>query len=273
MSDRYTMPPRIAITGAGSGLGRALALRYARAGWRVAVTDIQAERARRVAKETETAGAAASFDQSLDVRAEADFEALIARLQQDWGGLDVFINNAGVAAAGTAAETPEKDWQWITEINLLGVARGCRIALPALRESGGHVVNIASFAAIANAPGMVAYNVTKAGVLALSETLRAEEIDHGVGVSVACPAFFTTNLLESFRSPRPGREAVVEKLMAQSGVSAEDVAEQVFDAVADKRFLVLTHRDTRWQYRLKRLQPEWFFRAMCRFTRSLRAAP
>lgn len=271
MSDQYPTPPRIAITGAGSGLGRALVLCYASAGWRVAATDIQPERARCVAAEAEAAGAAASFDQALDIRVEADFEALIARLRQQWGGLDIFINNAGVAAAGTVAETPEKDWDWITEINLLGVARGCRIALPVLRESGGHLVNIASFAAIANAPGMVAYNVTKAGVLALSETLRAEEIDNGVGVSVACPAFFATNLLESFRSPRPGREAVVEKLMARSGVSAEDVADQIFEAVADNRFLVLTHRDTRWQYRLKRLQPEWFFRAICRFTRSLRA--
>ncbi|MGB7755110.1 MAG: SDR family oxidoreductase [Salinisphaera sp.] len=268
MSDHNTRHGRIAITGAGSGLGRALALRYARAGWRVAVTDIQTGRARRVAGEVNEAGGEA-MAQTLDTRRESDFEQLIARLEAEWGGVDVFVNNAGVASSGTVADTPQADWDWIVDINLMGVVRGCRAAIPPLRASGGHIVNTASFAAIANAPGMASYNVAKAGVLSLSETLRAEERRNGVNVTVACPAFFATNLMESFRSTIPGREALVEKLMARSGVTAEDVADQIFEAVAKRRFLVLTHRDTRWQYRLKRLQPQLFFRAVEKTARSM----
>ncbi|KEZ77743.1 SDR family oxidoreductase [Salinisphaera hydrothermalis] len=268
MSAHHNQSKRIAITGAGSGLGRALALRYARDGWRVAVTDIQTGRARRVAGEVNDAGGEA-MAQTLDTRRQSDFDQLIERLDSEWGGVDVFVNNAGVASSGTVADTPQADWDWITNINLMGVVRGCRAALPAIRASRGHIVNTASFAAIANAPGMASYNVTKAGVLSLSETLRAEERHHGVNVTVACPAFFSTNLMESFRSTTPGREVLVEKLMARSGVTADDVAGQIFDAVAAGRFLVLTHRDTRWQYRLKRLQPELFFRAVEKIARSM----
>ena len=268
MSYKLTEHKRIAITGAGSGLGRALALRYARAGWRVAVSDIQTGRARRVADEVNDAGGDA-IAYTLDTRRESDFEQFMERLETEWGGVDVFVNNAGVASSGTVADTPQTDWDWIVDINLMGVVRGCRAALPALRASRGHMVNTASFAAIANAPGMASYNVAKAGVLSLSETLRAEERGNGVGVTVACPAFFATNLMESFRSTTPGRDALVEKLMARSGVTADDVADQIFDAVAKRRFLVLTHRDTRWQYRLKRLQPELFFRAVERIARSM----
>lgn len=268
MSDNKNRAKRIAITGAGSGLGRALALRYARAGWRVAVTDIQTGRARQVAGEVNDAGGEA-IAQTLDTRRDSDFEQLIERLEAEWGGVDVFVNNAGVASSGTVADTPQADWDWIADINLMGVVRGCRAALPAVRAARGHIVNTASFAAIANAPGMASYNVTKAGVLSLSETLRAEERDHGVGVTVACPAFFATNLMESFRSTTPGREALVEKLMVRSGVTADDVADQIFQAVAKRRFLVLTHRDTRWQYRLKRLQPELFFRGVEKVARAM----
>lgn len=268
MSQKNRQPKRIAITGAGSGLGRALALRYGRAGARVAVTDIQAGRARRVAGEVNDAGGEA-MAQTLDTRRDADFEQLLVRLNDEWGGVDIFVNNAGVASSGTVADTPPADWDWLIDINLMGVVRGCRAALPAIRASRGCIVNTASFAAVANAPGMVSYNVAKAGVLSLSETLRAEEYANGVSVTVACPAFFATNLMDSFRSTTPGREALVEKLMARSGVTAEDVADQIYNAVAARRFLVLTHRDTRWQYRLKRLQPELFFRVVERVARTM----
>lgn len=268
MKKQDSQRKRIAITGAGSGLGRALALRYARAGARVAVTDIQTGRARRVAGEVNDAGGEA-MAQTLDTRRDADFEQLLARLNEEWGGVDVFVNNAGVASSGTVADTPQADWDWLVDINLMGVVRGCRAALPAIRAARGHIVNTASFAAIANAPGMASYNVAKAGVLSLSETLRAEEYANGVGVTVACPAFFATNLMDSFRSTTPGREALVEKLMARSGVTAENVADRIHDAVAARRFLVLTHRDTRWQYRLKRLQPDVFFRVVERVARTM----
>ena len=258
---------RIAITGAGSGLGRAIALRYARAGWHVAVTDLQTTRAQSVADEIEQAGGTALV-QTLDTRREADFEQLVSRLQTEWGGVDVFVNNAGVASAGTTAETSLEDWQWLLDINLMGVVRGTRAVIPLLRESRGHLINIASFAAIASAPGMASYNVAKAGVLSLSETVRGEEYRFGVGVTVACPAFFATNLMDNFRGSEPGQKDMVQKLMSRSRVTADTVADDIFEAAAAERFLVISHRESRWQYRLKRLQPEMFFQAVRKATRS-----
>ena len=262
-----TSSKRIAITGAGSGLGRAIALRYARAGWHVAVTDLQTTRAQEVAGEIERAGGVALV-QTLDTRREADFDQLMQRLRDEWGGIDVFVNNAGVASAGTVAETQSEDWEWLLDINLMGVVRGSRAALPLLRESRGRLINIASFAAIANAPGMASYNVAKAGVLSLSETVRGEEHRFGVGVTVACPAFFATNLMDNFRGADPGQKAMVQKLMSRSSVTADTVADDIFEAAAAEHFLVISHRESRWQYRLKRLNPEMFFKAVRKATRS-----
>jgi short-subunit dehydrogenase len=140
-----------------------------------------------------------------------------------------------------------------------------------LSQRSGHVVNVASFAAIASAPGMVAYNVTKAGVLSLSESLRAEVFDEGVDVTVACPSFFQTNLLDSFRSPSLDVRTLVTRLMQRARITADDVAGDIYDAVMDRRFLAITHEDARWQLRLKRVAPELFYRgvrkAMKRLTR------
>ncbi|GAB3672725.1 SDR family oxidoreductase [Salinisphaera aquimarina] len=258
---------RIAITGAGSGLGRELALSFARAGWRVAVTDIQTGRARRVAGEVNDAGGEA-MAQTLDTRESDDFDALARRVSDEWGGLDVFVNNAGVSSAGLVTDTSEADWDWMLDINLMGTVRGSRAMLPMLRESRGHLVNTASFAAIANAPGMAAYNVAKAGVLSLSESLRAEEHAHGVGVTVACPAFFATNLLDSFRGTNDRQKAMVRKLMDRAKITAADVAAEIHDAVLENRFLVIPGRTARWQYRMKRLSPDTFFDAVLKATQS-----
>lgn len=256
---------RIAITGAGSGLGRELALRYARDGWRVTVSDIDLARAESVAAEVRTAGGEA-FGACVDTRSEADLTALCRQLEEHWGGVDVFVNNAGVAGAGTVADTDPDDWRWMIDTNLMGVVNGTRAAMPLLRASQGHLVNIASFAAIASAPGMAAYNVTKAGVVSLSESVRGEELDNGVGVTVACPAFFATNLLESFRGDDKQR-GTVNKLMTRAEVSAADVADDIFRAVAANRFLVISHKTSRRQHWLKRLAPERFFRAVHKATR------
>lgn len=256
---------RIAITGGGSGLGRELALRFARDGWRVAVSDIDDTRARAVAAEIEASGNNA-FGWRADTRVEPDLDALCRELEDRWGGVDVFVNNAGVAGAGTVADSDPDDWRWMIDINLMGVVNGTRAAMPLLRASKGHLVNVASFAAIASAPGMAAYNVTKAGVVSLSESVRGEELDNGVGVTVACPAFFATNLLESFRGDDKQR-GTVNKLMTRAEVSAADVADDIFRAVADNRFLVISHKTSRRQYWFKRLAPERFFRAVHKATR------
>jgi short-subunit dehydrogenase len=134
--------------------------------------------------------------------------------------------------------------------------RGCRTFVPLFKDQhAGHIVNVASLAGIMNLPAMSSYNVTKAGVIALSETLRHELEPYGVHTTVVCPAFVRTNLGARLRSPDPGVAQLMDKLMASSKVTADDVAAQVVDAVADKRFLVLTHRDGRRSARLKRHLP------------------
>ncbi len=270
---------RIAITGAGSGLGRALALAFARRGWRIAVSDRDLAGAEDTLQQVVSAGGS-GFVQALDVTRETDFAQLAQRLQAEWGGVDVLINNAGVATAGTVIDSPLSQWQWVIDINLLGCVRGSHVLAPLLAaQRDGHIVNIASFAGIANPPAMASYNVAKAGVISLSETLRAEMAPFDVGVSVACPAFFKTRLIETSaaqaressggdaaETAAPQMGKIVGKLMDKAQVSAEDVAEDIYAAVMANRFLVITHPDARRQYHLKRLAPEWFFAMVRRST-------
>jgi NAD(P)-dependent dehydrogenase (short-subunit alcohol dehydrogenase family) len=269
MTMRRFVDKRVVITGAGSGLGRALSLRFARERWRVGIADINVGRAEETLAQVRNAGGE-GFVQRCDVQFDQDFEVLADRVKKEWGGLDVLINNAGIATAGTVVTTPPDDWEAIININLLGVVRGCRTFVPMLlSQRSGHVVNIASFAAIASAPGMASYNVVKAGVFSLSESLRAEVFDEGVDVTVACPAFFRTNLLESFRSPDPSVKATVARFMDRASVTADDVANDIFEATLHGRFLVISHPDARWQYRMKRAAPELFYREVRRMMKKM----
>ena len=251
---------RVFVTGAGSGLGRAIALHYAKQGARVACTDRDLPSVNdTLAQVVKAGGGGLAF--ALDVTSEDDFIAAAERLQSEWKGVDVVINNAGVATAGNIDAAPMSDWEWVVNINLFGVVRGCKAFAPMLKaQRSGHVVNIASFAGIANPPGMGSYNASKAGVVAVSETLRHELAEFGVGVTVVCPAFFPTNLMNSARVMESGTVGMVHKFMKKSGVTADDVAAQIARAVSKKEFLVLTHKDTRTQALAKRISPEYFFK-------------
>ena len=268
VTDRPLAGQRILITGAGSGLGRAIALAFARKGWRIGVTDARADAAQRTLAEV-TALGAQGFARALDVRSEDGFAAAVAQCQRELGGLDVLVNNAGVATSGTVAESPLAQWQWVLDINLLGCVRGSRAVIPLFtQQRAGHIVNVASFAGIANPPALASYNVAKAAVISLSETLRFEMAPHGVGVSVACPSFFKTALIETSRAAAPAggdaggaqMEAITARLMETARVTADDVAADVCDAVLRNRFLVITHPDAKQRYHLKRLAPELYFR-------------
>lgn len=260
------MTQRVLITGAGSGLGRALALRFAADGARIACTDRDpVTAAETLALITREGGQGLSF--ALDVTDEQSFIAAAERVQAEWGGVDVVVNNAGVAVSGAIEATPIRDWEWVFNINVLGVVRGCKTFAPLFKgQKSGHFVNIASFAGIANPPAMGAYNVAKAGVVSLSETLRLELCHWGVGVTVVCPAFFPTNLMNSARVQEQRTVGMVHKLMKNSGVTAESVAGQIVQAVNRKQFLVLTHKDTRTQALIKRASPELFFKVMRKAT-------
>ncbi|MTV27310.1 SDR family oxidoreductase [Nitriliruptoraceae bacterium ZYF776] len=244
------------VTGAGSGLGRAIAAAAVASGWRVLCTDVDGAAAARTAEELGAAGASA-----LDVRSDADWELARDWCHERFDGLDVLVNNAGVAGGGRIDAVPVEDWAWILEVNLLGAVRGIRTFVPGMKRQGsGHVVNVASLAGLLNPPVMASYNVSKAGVVALSETLRGELAPYGIGTTVVCPGFFPTNLGASLRTPDAAIEGLVHKLMGSSPITADDVAGRVVAAIGRGRFLVLTERSGRVAWATKRFVPALYVR-------------
>ncbi|MGC4998810.1 SDR family oxidoreductase [Streptomyces sp. DT195] len=241
------MTKRILITGGASGLGRALAQRYAAAGHRVLIADLS--------KPDELPPGEVSFIR-LDVRVSDDWERARRWCETTWGGLDILVNNAGVAAAGRVERLQPDDWDWILDINLKGTVNGCRAFVPLFKRQGsGHVVNVASMAGLLNLPGMASYNVSKAAVVSLSETLRQELAPYGIRTTVVCPGFVRTNLGAGMRSPDPVLAKLADRMIQGGKLSADQVAEQVVAAVAGGRFLVLTHPEGRRAARLKRFLP------------------
>jgi short-subunit dehydrogenase len=259
---------RVLITGAGSGLGRALAFCFAENGWRVACADIRRDRAEDTVRLITEFGVGAMALQA-DVGDDASVEEMRDEILAAWDGVDVVVNNAGVASAGSVAETSLDDWRWTLNINLMGVVRGCRAFLPVLLEQGhGHIVNIASFAGIAHAPRMGAYSAAKAGVISLSETLRGELAVAGsaVKVSVVCPAFFPTNLMDTSRAPDADK-SLAQKLMKSSGDTADTVAAKVYRGMQRGDFMILPTKSELMRWRIKRFLPELFFRKLIEVVR------
>ena len=243
---------RAIVTGAGSGLGRAFCLEVARRGGRVLCADIDEAAARRTAAEIGDAAVAARAD----VARIEEVEALATQAETLWGGVDLVINNAGVAVGGPVGEVPLDDWRWIVGVNFWGVVHGCHVFAPRLRrQRRGHIINVASAAGLLSPPGMAPYNATKAAVVALSETLRGELGDSGVGVTVLCPTFFRTNIASNGRAVDRKQMAVVEKLMSASKIQADDVARFALDAAGRDELYALPHADGRWMWRLKRWVP------------------
>ena len=260
---------RVLITGAGSGLGQALALRYAASGARVACVDLTVERSQ--ATRARLAGDG-HLSLAADVSSDGDMQRLHDEIRAAWGGVDVLVNNAGIASGGPMVETTLAEWRRILEVNLLGVVRGCRLFLPAMLAAGrGQVINTASFAAIAGAPGIISYGVAKAGVLALSEQLRAEVASRGVRVSVLCPSFFRTNLCDNVLGSQAAQPVVV-KLMDAAPDTVDSVADKVFAQAEAGRFLILPTRREPMLWRIKRWFPEFYFRTMLKRTVAMRAA-
>jgi NADP-dependent 3-hydroxy acid dehydrogenase YdfG len=175
---------------------------------------------------------------------------------------EVLVNNAGVASGGTMEDSSLDEWRWMLDLNVLGVVRGTKAFLPAMRAAGrGRIINVASIAGLAAAPGIMSYGTAKAAVVALSEQLRAELHDHGIRVHVVCPGFFRTNLTENFRGD-PRFRALADRLMDRARERAEDIAAEVHRQSEAGRFLILPTRRERWLWRLKRWLPETYFRRL-----------
>jgi NAD(P)-dependent dehydrogenase (short-subunit alcohol dehydrogenase family) len=213
------------ITGAGSGIGAAFATELAHRGGRVVCSDIDEKAAGTTSDAINRAGGSA-LAVRCDVTQIDDVQRLAADAQDWFGGPPTLvINNAGVGAGGTPiGETSLDDWNWVLSINLWGPINGCHVFTPILRDAGyGGIINVASAAAFGAAPGMAAYNVSKAGVLSLSETLAAELSGTGVNVTVLCPTFVKTNIVESGRITAQSTQ-LADRLMRWTGFSSERVA-------------------------------------------------
>jgi NAD(P)-dependent dehydrogenase (short-subunit alcohol dehydrogenase family) len=247
---------RAVVTGGGSGLGAALCTMLAGRGARVIAADLDEPSAQAVAARC-GAGAHAV---RCDVSKLADVEALGEAADRLLGGVDLVINNAGVAVAGKVGEVPIEDWRWIVDINLWGVIHGCHVFAPRLEQQRhGHIVNVASAAGLLAPPRMAPYNVTKAAVVALSETMHADLRPAGVGVTALCPTFFKTNLTRTARTAgNAGLKDKAKDLVEKSKVTAESIARATLEGVERDAMIVQPQADGRWMWRLKRLAPQTF---------------
>jgi NAD(P)-dependent dehydrogenase (short-subunit alcohol dehydrogenase family) len=261
-----TQSTRVLITGAGSGLGQALALRFAQQGAHVACVDIDVERAQRTATKLPGSGHIALL---ADVADDQSMHMLSQEMHAQWGGVDVLINNAGIASGGDILSAPLEQWRQLLEVNFLSVVRGSRLFLPGmLKQQSGHIINTASFAGLAGAPGLMTYGVSKAAVVAFSEQLRAELAGKGVAVSVICPAFFKTNLMQS----TVGSEKIKhlgQKMMDRSPDSLDMVADRVMRGIACRQFMILPTKNEPILWRLKRYFPEVYFKFLLKKSGSL----
>jgi NAD(P)-dependent dehydrogenase (short-subunit alcohol dehydrogenase family) len=249
---------RVVVTGAGSGLGAALCDVLAARGARIMAADLD------LAAATETAKRCGSRVQAVqcDVADLGAVERLAETTESLLGGVDLLVNNAGVAVVGQVGEVPIADWKWVIDVNVWGVIHGCHVFVPRMRaQRRGHVLNVASAAGVIAMPMMAPYNMTKAAVVALSETLYADLAADGVGVSVLCPSFFPTNLT---RSPRTSVDEKLHRaamrLVEKGGWTAEQIAIAALEAVDAGALHVTPQMDVRWAWRLKRLAPTVFQR-------------
>jgi NAD(P)-dependent dehydrogenase (short-subunit alcohol dehydrogenase family) len=265
-SPKVSHHARAVVTGAGSGIGAAFAVELANRGSRVVCSDIDEVTAKRtVTAITGRGGEAIAI--ACDVT-QLDDVAALATQSQSWFGAapTLVINNAGVGSGGAPiGELPMEDWHWVLAINLWGPIHGCHVFAPILRSESSDVprgiINVASAAAFGAAPGMGAYNVSKAGVLMLSETLAAELSGSGVKVTVLCPTFVKTNIVESGRISADASR-LANQLMGWTGFTAEKVARVCLDAHDHGDLYCMPQLEAKVGWNIKRLAPGTYTRAV-----------
>ncbi|HEU4567925.1 MAG TPA: SDR family NAD(P)-dependent oxidoreductase [Marmoricola sp.] len=226
---------RVLVTGAASGLGAALVARFRDRGDQVLGGDL-----------------VDGTDLRLDVRSDDDWAAARDRVESEWGGLDVLVNNAGIAGGGRVDVATMEEWERVTAVNLFGVVRGTRTFVPLMkRQRSGHVVNVASVAGLVPPAGMGSYNAVKAGVVAFTETIGHELAAWGIRASAVCPSYFRTNLMASMQGADEALGAVVSGLVDRSPTSADDVAAAVVEGMERGDELILPDPAARQAWALK----------------------
>ena len=264
--DRRFPEKRAFVTGAAAGLGLEICEQLAHQQWKLFIVDINAPRLHDVAEKLRAMGAEV-IDRELDVTRPEALDTARADIVAAWGGVDLVFNNAGIAVAGEVDEVALEDWHRVINVDLWGVIHGCRTFSSLLKQQGsGHIINTASSAGTLSAPEMAPYNVAKAGVISLSETLRVELSKYDIGVTVVCPTVFASSLGENIGDNTRG-EKMLQRQLEQTQVSAKEIVADVFDAIERRRLYVMTQPDARWGWRMKRLSPEFFFNSLARMYR------
>ncbi len=251
------------LTGAGSGFGLECARIGARLGMNLVLADVQQDALDQAAAELQAAGAPV-LAVKVDVSRASEVEALGRAVQQRFGAPHLVFNNAGVGAGGLIWENSAQDWDWVLGVNLMGVVHGVRVFTPMMLEAAktdpsyqGHIVNTASMAGLLNAPNMGVYNASKHAVVSISETLYQDLalVTDQISASVLCPFFVPTGISQSQRNrpqefttrgSQPTRsqligQAMSDKAVSSGKVSAAEVAQKVFDAVAAGQFYIYSH--------------------------------
>jgi NADP-dependent 3-hydroxy acid dehydrogenase YdfG len=258
----------VLITGAANGIGAALALEFAQRGADLFLTDVDREGLARTQKGVEATGRACQT-QLTDVSDKTQVEQMVGAAIAEYGHVDILINNAGVTLLGETRDYSLNDWEWIVGVNLWGPIYGVHYVLPhMLRRKKGHIVNIASAGGLLGVPGNGAYAATKFGIVGFSEVLRAEVKQHGVEVTVICPAGIDTEFeqharVREWRRFQPGEFVKGRKL------SPAELARRVARAVEANRFIVLTGFGARLFYLVKRLAPSLYRRLQLKLAEDL----
>ncbi len=248
---------RAFITGAASGLGKALCAELAQDGWTLGVADINTPLLEETSKEFQSLGATV-IPFTLDVSDKNAYKLVADEFLRKAGGIDLLFNNAGVGDGGNFEEYSLENWEWMIRVNQLSVVYGCHFFIPAFKkQKSGHILNTASLAAVSCAPTMGAYNMTKAAVVAISETLYGELMDHNIRVSCIQPSYFRTNIAQSARGGEFVKRAT-EFFIKHSGLEAKEVAQEILHRAGEGELYVILPAQARKQWRLKRLAPTWF---------------
>jgi NAD(P)-dependent dehydrogenase (short-subunit alcohol dehydrogenase family) len=246
------------ITGGASGIGLAIARRFAREGMKLVLADVEEDALRKVEQEFRKAGVPVLAIRT-DVSRSHDVERLAEKTLATFGAVHLVCNNAGVAPGGVVWESTVADWEWVLGVNVWGVIHGVRVFVPIMQrqDTPCHIVNTASVAGLLSVPGMGIYCVSKHAVVTLSECLHHDLTERGskIGVSLLCPAFVPTGIVDSERN-RPAllrnpsrartpedqaREEQMRHAVQSGRVSAEMVADMVLDAIRKERFYIFTH--------------------------------
>lgn len=254
------------ITGAASGIGRALAERCVQERMKVVLADVEVETLTKTEERMKAAGATVLAVRT-DVSQARDLEALAEKTLEAFGAVHLLCNNAGVATEAAIWESTLAEWEWVVGVNLWGVIHGVRVFVPIMlaQDADCHIVNTASMAGLISGPGVGVYKVTKHGVVALSETLYHDLAERGakVKVSVLCPGIVNTRIMESARN-RPGHVPPTGPLgpasaarwealrqLVPAGMPPAQVAAAVFGALREEQFYVLPHPEGKEAVRMR----------------------